>query len=858
MAKQLHLVGLDSSGTVLWQQTGSPLSEGEYTTSLPNAEVVYVAGHQGTVGLGPPRGFVRTVDPATGELGASKVLEAGSGSMLYVLSSFFGQPLRAGGQLITETGSTKTLVWYPGWASEPAGTHQLIEGVVGSIQDMFTLPGGFVVAVGQDWLLRYETGKGAVDWIRTFDETERSYLALDGIGGGWLLAGKGKGLGGSDDALLTWTDLQGGISCACGDGLCDEATSESCGTCASDCPCSEGLICSSVGTCECVPSCGGKACGDDGCGGSCGDCPAQHACTEAGACECIPDCDGKECGEDGCGGSCGECSAEYACSPAGTCVCVPDCAGKACGDDGCGGSCGACAEPDECSPAGACECVATCDGLECGDNACGVSCGSCPAGVACVDNQCACEYWDKSVDLGGNEQVGTLSAAPGGAVFVSGSTKDATGDFNGYILKLDALGQPVWLTTLGDTPNDYFSGHVATAAGDVIAVGWTKPSATNEDVWVARVGPDGEPLWQKTFGTELSERGEGILVSEKDGHILVTATKQPGAWKYHDFWALKLDPSGELIWEVTHGGDKPDVIRSVVEVPEGGYAALGYSSSAGAGNYDFWLMRLDEAGGLLWQKNYGGYLNELAGTVLTAPGGGFYLAGTTKNFGAGGSDAWVIRTDAAGEVVWDQTFGTPNHDGSSSSSILVHAPGGGIFLAGYIAKNGSWSDSWLWRLEDDGEVVWQRKYPTSATSFFSSVAVLSGGEIVAGGRAPEPDANGLLDLRVVRLDPNGVVGCGCGDGTCDASEAEDCNSCPDDCGCDEAAFEACAPDGKCTCAEGHPKCAIWCCDVGQICWFPAGGCCTPDCEGKVCGDDGCGGSCGECPESQACTDGVCS
>ena len=110
------------------------------------------------------------------------------------------------------------------------------------------------------------------------------------------------------------------------------------------------------GDATCTPACDDKDCGDDGCGGSCGDCEGDDAC-DSGVCtpppECVPACDGKTCGDDGCGGSCGTCD-----DPNTICVnsncCLPDCAGKTCGNDGCGGSCGACEADEQCT-AGVCE-----------------------------------------------------------------------------------------------------------------------------------------------------------------------------------------------------------------------------------------------------------------------------------------------------------------------------------------------------------------------------------------------------------------------------------------------------------------------------------------------------------------------
>jgi MYXO-CTERM domain-containing protein len=192
----------------------------------------------------------------------------------------------------------------------------------------------------------------------------------------------------------------------------------------------------------CFATCDGKECGDDGCGGSCGQCVGKWAvCTPEGVC-CESSCAGKECGGDGCGGICGVCADGLSCDgslcidaiPEGCypqetpgcggcgceacviakddycgdqswdsvcatlcaefcgadCPCIPDCDGKVCGPDGCGGTCGECDEGFYCSGVGQCtdECLGSCNGKECGDDGCGESCGSCDGGFHCSQGQC--------------------------------------------------------------------------------------------------------------------------------------------------------------------------------------------------------------------------------------------------------------------------------------------------------------------------------------------------------------------------------------------------------------------------------------------------------------------------------------
>ena len=137
---------------------------------------------------------------------------------------------------------------------------------------------------------------------------------------------------------------------ACCEPQCDGPPAKECGdnACGGVCgECGIGSECKPDQTCTtCFPDCAGKSCGPDGCGGTCGEeCVPGKMC-EAGACVvCPPQCDGppaKECGPDGCGLTCGTCPDDETCHEGACLACVPDCVGKICGPDGCGGSCGDC------------------------------------------------------------------------------------------------------------------------------------------------------------------------------------------------------------------------------------------------------------------------------------------------------------------------------------------------------------------------------------------------------------------------------------------------------------------------------------------------------------------------------------
>ena len=155
---------------------------------------------------------------------------------------------------------------------------------------------------------------------------------------------------------------------------------------------------------DCTAECVGKQCGDDGCGGDCGECPGGYVCDNFGTCLCEPQCEGIECGNDGCAGSCGTCGNGETCNAWGFCVCQPKCTladgtAKECGGNGCGGHCGECQVGYKCNDAGKCMSIGP---NSCGNGKCqpgmGENCETCPADCDCDDSCC-----EEHQSLGCNE-----------------------------------------------------------------------------------------------------------------------------------------------------------------------------------------------------------------------------------------------------------------------------------------------------------------------------------------------------------------------------------------------------------------------------------------------------------------------
>ena len=154
------------------------------------------------------------------------------------------------------------------------------------------------------------------------------------------------------------------------------------------------------------------------------------------------------------------------------------------------------------------------------------------------------------------------------------------------------------------------------------------------------------------------------------------------------------------MWNQTYGGASFDGAYALVETSDGGFALTGSTDSFGAGNADFWLVKTDASGNMEWNQTYGGAENDGAYALVETSDGGFALTGFTDSFGAGDVDFWLVKTDGSGNVEWNQTYGGASFDGAYA---LVETSDGGFALTGETDSFGAGdTDFWLVKTDENG------------------------------------------------------------------------------------------------------------------------------------------------------------
>jgi hypothetical protein len=214
------------------------------------------------------------------------------------------------------------------------------------------------------------------------------------------------------------------------------------------------------------------------------------------------------------------------------------------------------------------------------------------------------------------------------------------------------------------------------------------------------------------------------------------------------------DASGTIYTSQTYGGEGDEYCHSIIQTTEGGYALVGSTTSFDADYYDFWLVKTDASGNHEWNQTYGGLHYDQANSVIQTVDGGYVLVGETLSFGAGGTDFWLVKTDASGNHEWNQTYGGPSFDDARS---VVQTVDGGYAIAGdtYPTSVGN-SDFWLVKTDASGNHEWNQTYGgQTLEKAHSMIQTVDGGYAIAGNT----DSLGIggWDFLFVKTDQNGII-----------------------------------------------------------------------------------------------------
>jgi hypothetical protein len=245
------------------------------------------------------------------------------------------------------------------------------------------------------------------------------------------------------------------------------------------------------------------------------------------------------------------------------------------------------------------------------------------------------------------------------------------------------------------------------------------------DFWLFEVDANGLFLWNNTFGSLEQDVVTSLIQTSAGGFALLGRN-----YAFSDngtMWLVKTDSNGNHEWNVTLGGSANDV--SLIQTLDGGFAFLATTDSFGAGGDDMWLVKTDSTGNHEWNKTFGGSIDDLSGALIQTSDGGYFLGGSTYSYSPSYSDFWLVKTDANGDFVWNQTFRGGFEEGLIS---LMPTSDSGFVLAGATEI---WGGGNLFFVKSDssGNLVWNKTLGAPSNSWFTSIIQTSDEGFVAAG-----------------------------------------------------------------------------------------------------------------------------
>lgn len=325
----------------------------------------------------------------------------------------------------------------------------------------------------------------------------------------------------------------------------------------------------------------------------------------------------------------------------------------------------------------------------------------------------------------------------------------------------------IWQKTIGGSNSDMLSAIIETSDDGYLVGGSSDSDISGEksenskggmDYWILKLDTTGTIIWQKTYGGSADEKLSSVEQTSDGGYIIggtsssgISGDKTEDSRGKADYWVLKLDLNGNIVWQKSYGGNEYDDLVSIVETNDGGYLVAGQSSSAVSGDRtvsrnglpDAWVLKLDSTGEIVWQKSYGStdynFACKLSGLAKTNDGG-FILSSDLTIFMSQNTPFWVLRIDAAGNEVWDKTI---RGDKADLFPKISSNPDGSYIISGISnseafedktenAINGSF-DYWVLKLDDVGNIEWQNTIGGDGTEGnVNAITQVDGGYLVSG------------------------------------------------------------------------------------------------------------------------------
>jgi len=314
------------------------------------------------------------------------------------------------------------------------------------------------------------------------------------------------------------------------------------------------------------------------------------------------------------------------------------------------------------------------------------------------------------------------------------------------------------------------------------------------DFWIKKFNKKNKVEWSKCYGGSLAEYIRAIEVTTDKGYIISgSTTSNDGDVSGnhgigYDVWIVKIDSIGNIQWSKCYGGSDYEDEAHIIQTDDGGYIFAATSGSLDGdltnvpshGWDDIWVAKISPTGTIEWQKKYGGTEGNFAGSIKKVTGGtGYIIGGGTysalpgKHGDGSTQDAYVLRIDNAGTILWQKCYGGFSEEGYA---FIKNTPDGGfIFVTSATSNDGDVTgvhspyedefivyDVWLVKVSSTGAIEWQKTFGGYDNDYGQDVQKTSDGGYIVCGSANSTDGDvsgnhGGADAWLIKTSANGTM-----------------------------------------------------------------------------------------------------
>ncbi len=358
--------------------------------------------------------------------------------------------------------------------------------------------------------------------------------------------------------------------------------------------------------------------------------------------------------------------------------------------------------------------------------------------------------WIQTYDIQGTDEAYLIRSLPDGDILVAGSAY-----LDGFVMRLDSLGNVKWKKILGGNDWDEFLGGTLKRTGDgYLMVGFTRSYTTagDNDMWIVEIDTLGNPINSWHYGSQGMYDNAYDIKPTSDGGYIVVGDQLRAYYDDWDIFLVKLHADMTLDWSTTIGtAGVRERGYSVVEMPDGGFLICGEVGQL-LQQDDLYIVRTDANGAKLWEKVYGGIYDEEGFDIHCTPDGNYVISGQSWSWGYfnGYADMFMMKIDAQGNPLWADTvatFGGPGGEDDSGHQMAVTADNE-YAEVGNTRKFSSSFRGWLVKADANGSLMWETTYFfSSGEAFFDGIDITPNNEYLLSGYTGD-------DILVVKTVPD--------------------------------------------------------------------------------------------------------